>query len=75
MSTSTVYDVTGMTCGHCVSAVTQELQALPGVTEVDVDLNAGGVSQVRVVSDAPLDQASVAAAVDEAGYALADQTG
>jgi len=75
MSTSTVYDVTGMTCGHCVSAVTQELQALPGVTEVDVDLNAGGVSQVRVVSNAPLDQASVAAAVDEAGYALADQTG
>jgi len=75
MSTSTVYDVTGMTCGHCVSAVTQELQALPGVTEVDVDLNAGGVSQVRVVSDAPLDQASVAAAVDEAGYALADQAG
>jgi len=75
MSTSTVYDVTGMTCGHCVSAVTQELQELPGVTEVDVDLNAGGVSHVRVVSDAPLDQASVAAAVDEAGYELADQAG
>jgi copper chaperone CopZ len=72
MSTTTVYGVSGMTCGHCVSAVTAELKELPGVTDVDVDLQAGGVSHVRVVSDAPLDDASVAAAVDDAGYQLAE---
>ena len=72
MSTTTVYGVSGMTCGHCVSAVTAELKELPGVTEVEVDLQAGRVSHVRVVSDAPLDDASVAAAVDDAGYQLAE---
>ena len=72
MRTTTVYGVSGMTCGHCVSAVTAELKELPGVTDVDVDLQAGGVSHVRVVSDAPLDDASVAAAVDDAGYQLAE---
>ncbi|MGY1771096.1 heavy-metal-associated domain-containing protein [Blastococcus sp. SYSU D00813] len=67
MSTST-YTVTGMTCGHCVSAVTEEVGALPGVTEVQVDLPTGAVT---VTSDAPLDDAAVAAAVEEAGYELA----
>ena len=67
MSTST-YTVTGMTCGHCVSAVSEEVGALPGVTEVQVDLPTGAVT---VTSDAPLDEASVAAAVEEAGYELA----
>ncbi|RBY90550.1 heavy-metal-associated domain-containing protein [Blastococcus sp. TF02A-26] len=67
MSTST-YTVTGMTCGHCVSAVSEEVGALPGVTEVQVDLPTGAVT---VTSDTPLDDAAVAAAVEEAGYELA----
>ena len=57
-----------MTCDHCVSAVTQELSDITGVTKVSIDLASG---QVTVESDAALDQAAVAAAVDEAGYALA----
>lgn len=72
MSTTTTYAVTGMTCSHCVTAVTEELQAVPGVHEVEVDLTAGGTSRVRVVSDAPLDEQSVRVAVDEAGYTLED---
>ena len=67
MSTST-YTVTGMTCGHCVSAVSEEVGGLPGVTEVEVDLPTGAVT---VTSDGPLDDAAVAAAVEEAGYQLA----
>jgi copper chaperone len=61
------YTVTGMTCGHCVSAVTAELSRLPGVSDVQVDL-AGGV--VVVTSAAELSGDDVRAAVDEAGYAL-----
>jgi copper chaperone CopZ len=61
-----------MTCSHCVTAVTEELQAVPGVRDVDVDLDAGGTSGVTVVSDAALDLESVRAAVDEAGYVLED---
>ena len=67
MTTST-YRVTGMTCGHCVAAVTEEISALPGVTDVAVDLASGDVT---VASDVALDPAAVASAVDEAGYALA----
>jgi copper chaperone len=69
MSTST-YAVSGMTCGHCVSAVTDEILALRGVTDVQVDLVAGGNSEIRVVSDTQLDPSAVAEAVDEAGYQL-----
>lgn len=69
MSTTT-YSVTGMTCGHCVAAVTEELQKLPGVTSVEIDLRPDESSAVRVTSDAPLEQDAVAAAVDEAGYQL-----
>jgi len=68
MTTST-YTVSGMTCGHCVSAVSGEIGALPGVTAVEVDLATG---LVTVTSGQPLDVAAVRAAVDEAGYALAD---
>ncbi|MFH8253144.1 heavy-metal-associated domain-containing protein [Microbacterium sp. B2969] len=67
----TDYLVEGMTCGHCVRSVTEELSELPGVAEVDVDLNSGGLSRVRVASDAALDEEQVRAAVEEAGYALA----
>lgn len=70
MSTST-YRVTGMTCGHCAGAVTEEISALDGVTSVDVDLVAGGTSTVTVTSDGPLETSAVDAAVREAGYALA----
>jgi copper chaperone CopZ len=68
------FPVVGMTCGHCVQAVTSEFKELPGVTEVAVDLVAGGTSNVTVTSDRPLDRDDVAAAVDEAGYALASPT-
>ncbi|MFI6436906.1 heavy-metal-associated domain-containing protein [Streptomyces sp. NPDC050759] len=62
-----VYDVKGMTCDHCVQAVSSELNGLPGVGDVQVDLQSG---KVTVTSDQPLDSAAVAAAVDEAGYEL-----
>jgi len=71
MSSTTTYLVSGMTCGHCVSAVTDEVSRLDGVDSVSVDLNAGGQSRVTVTSGAPLDEAAVRAAVDEAGYQLA----
>ena len=67
MSVTETYTVTGMTCGHCVQAVTEELTRLPGVREVQVDLNTGAVT-VRSDGQVPLDE--VRAAVDEAGYAL-----
>lgn len=62
------YTVIGMTCGHCVQAVTKELSELEGVVAVDVDLAAGTAA---VESTAPLDHDAVAAAIDEAGYELA----
>ena len=65
------YRVSGMTCGHCVAAVTDEITALDGVSAVDVALVPGGTSTVTVESQAPLDREQVAEAVDDAGYALA----
>jgi len=70
---TTDYLVSGMTCGHCVASVTEEISGLEGVESVSVDLNAGGTSRVTVASARPLELASVAAAVDEAGYALVDE--
>ncbi len=71
MSTQT-FQVDGMTCGHCASAVTEELQALDGVTAVDVELVAGGTSTVRVDVARELTAAEVSDALDEAGdYRLA----
>jgi len=61
------YRVEGMTCGHCVSAVREEISAIPGVSEVDENLETG---TVVVTSDTELDPQAVADAVDEAGYAL-----
>ena len=63
--TSTEYTVRGMTCGHCASAVTEEVTRIPGVTDVDVDVAAG---RVTVRSTGPVTDEAVAAAVDEAGY-------
>lgn len=64
---TTVYRVTGMTCGHCEGAVRSEISGLPGVSSVTAVAATG---QVTVVSKAPLDEAAVRAAVDEAGYEL-----
>ena len=69
MSTAT-YAVAGMTCSHCVSAVTEEVSAVQGVTHVDVDLSTGSLT---VTSDTPIDDDAVRAAVAEAGYRVADQ--
>ncbi|MFD1152047.1 heavy-metal-associated domain-containing protein [Saccharothrix hoggarensis] len=62
------FTVTGMTCGHCVASVTEEVTKIEGVTAVDVDLPTGAV---KVTSAAPVAEADVKAAVEEAGYALA----
>ncbi|GAA5043275.1 heavy-metal-associated domain-containing protein [Nocardia callitridis] len=62
---SSTYTVTGMTCGHCVSAVKEEIGKIDGVTGVEVDLDSGAV---KVDSTAPIDDSAVTAAVDEAGY-------
>ena len=70
--TSATYQVTGMTCEHCVHAVTSELTNLGGVSDVRVDLVPGGLSAVTVTSGAPLSRRQVAAVLDEAGgYRLA----
>ncbi len=71
MTTSTSYRVSGMTCEHCVRAVTDEITDLAGVTAVTVDLVAGGTSTVTVASESAPDDTAIAAAIDEAGYALA----
>ncbi|MBP2582280.1 MULTISPECIES: heavy-metal-associated domain-containing protein [Streptomyces] len=64
---TTVYQVKGMTCGHCEGAVSSEISELPGVSSVTAVASTG---QVTVVSAAPLDEEAVRAAVDEAGYEL-----
>jgi copper chaperone len=70
--TTTTYDVTGLTCEHCVRAVTGELGGLPGVQDVRVELIPGGSSLVTVISGEPLPGPAVTAALDEAGgYLLA----
>lgn len=66
MNTET-FTVTGMTCAHCVSSVTEEISELQSVESVDVDLATGSVT---VTSSQPLDPAAVRAAVEEAGYAM-----
>jgi len=69
---ATAFAVTGMTCGHCITAVTEEISALPGVTDVTVHLVPGGTSTVRVTSTAGVTGEQIAAALDEAGdYHLA----
>ncbi|MGW7751609.1 heavy-metal-associated domain-containing protein [Streptomyces violaceusniger] len=64
---TTVYQVTGMTCGHCEGAVSEEIGSLDGVTSVKA---VASIGQVTVISAAPLDDETVRAAVDEAGYEL-----
>jgi copper chaperone CopZ len=68
MSQTSTYVVTGMTCGHCVASVTEEVQEISGVQNVDVVLETGAVT---ITSAEPLDDVTVKAAVEEAGYQLA----
>ena len=69
---SAIYRVTGMSCEHCVRAVSQELKALDGVRDVAIELSPGGESAVTVTSSVPLRAEAVAAALDAAGdYQLA----
>lgn len=65
------YKVTGMTCGHCATAVTNEVQSLDGVTNVQVNVDAG---EVTVSSEHPLDASKVSEAINEAGYELVGST-
>ncbi|BFO21665.1 heavy-metal-associated domain-containing protein [Streptomyces sp. KM77-8] len=69
-SVTTVYKVTGMSCGHCEGSVSGELSQLPGVSSVRAVASSG---EVTVISAAPLDEEAVRAAVDEAGFELAGQ--
>ena len=64
---TTTFTVKGMTCGHCQQAVTAEIQNVPGVDRVDVDLSSGCVT---VSVSQPVDRSDIAAAIDEAGYTL-----
>ncbi|WP_427116592.1 heavy-metal-associated domain-containing protein [Pseudarthrobacter scleromae] len=66
--TTTRVSVSGMTCGHCVSAVSEELETLAGVEEVTVELNAGGISTVTITSSSELSPSEIGEAVAEAGY-------
>lgn len=69
MSTiTTTVNVSGMTCGHCISSVTEEIESLSGVEEVAIDLNAGGISTVTITSNQELSPAEIGEAVAEAGY-------
>lgn len=70
--TTTEYTVTGLTCGHCVNAVKEEIGEIARVTTVNVDLVSGGESTVTVTSEEDLSREDVAAAIKEAGdsYAL-----
>uniref|UniRef100_A0A942YDF9 Heavy-metal-associated domain-containing protein n=1 Tax=Neobacillus citreus TaxID=2833578 RepID=A0A942YDF9_9BACI len=70
MTTETLL-VTGMTCGHCVASVTEELTELDGVTDVAVELVPGGSSAVTVTSDAPVEAEALRGAIAEAGYEVA----
>ncbi|WP_336215953.1 heavy-metal-associated domain-containing protein [Nonomuraea sp. LPB2021202275-12-8] len=69
MSTAT-YTVKGMTCGHCVSSVKEEVSEVAGVTSAEVDLASG---LLTVNSDGPIDAAKIVSAVEEAGYEVANQ--
>ncbi|WRZ92811.1 heavy-metal-associated domain-containing protein [Streptomyces sp. NBC_01007] len=66
-SVTTVYQVSGMSCGHCEGSISGEIAAIPGVSSVKAVASTG---EVTVVSETPLDESAVRAAVDEAGFEL-----
>ncbi len=59
-----------MTCGHCVASVTEELREITGVTDVEVFLSAGGTSTAEITTTTPVEEETLAQAVQEAGYTL-----
>lgn len=63
-------EVTGLTCGHCVASVTEELEELEHVKNVEVILNKDGASKVTVLTDVPIADAALRDAISEAGYQL-----
>ena len=65
MTTTQTYAVTGMTCGHCESAVRSEVSQIPGVQQIEVSASNG---QLTVTAEGPVEDTTVLAAVDEAGY-------
>ena len=67
MSVTSEYLVSGITCGHCVASVTEEVRTIPGVTDVQVDLRSG---DLVITSDTGISFEAVEAAVDEAGYSV-----
>ena len=68
MSDTTTYTVAGMTCAHCVASVTEEVSAIPGVEDIQVDLASGAVA---VTTNQPVPAEAVKAAVEDAGYQIA----
>ena len=74
MTATITASVEGMTCGHCVKAVTDEVSALAGVTEVAIDLVVDGVSTVTISADQAVTTDDIAHAVEEAGYVLVEAT-
>lgn len=64
-------NVEGMTCGHCVNAVTEELSKISGVTSVHIELNTDAPTPVNIVADTDISDADITAAVEEAGYTIA----
>ena len=71
---TSTYLVAGMTCEHCVAAVREEIGNLDAVQDVDIAFVAGGTSRVTVTSTAAVPADQVRAAVDEAGYALVEDS-
>ncbi len=65
MSNTQTYAVTGMTCGHCESAIRSEVAQLPGVEQIEVSVSTG---QLSLTVEASVEDDAVLAAVDEAGY-------
>lgn len=72
MSTTTV-SISGMTCGHCVDSVSEEISAIDGVQSVSVDLNKGGISTATVTSTGDIDSEQIGEAVAEAGYLVVSE--
>ena len=64
---TTTYKVTGMSCEHCVNAVTGGLNSLDGVSGVSIDLVPNGISLLSITSENPVADDAVGAALDEAG--------
>ncbi|MDQ6753626.1 MAG: heavy-metal-associated domain-containing protein [Actinomycetota bacterium] len=65
---NTTVSISGMTCGHCVAAVTEELKSLKGVQNVAIDLNEGGISTATITSHLTISPQEIGEAVAEAGY-------